>query len=415
MLFGLDQMDQFSHAAFWSLGLNTLTFAVVSVNTKVTALEAQQADLFVNIYKYSQYNTGFEVLKRQASISDIKRVLYRFLGPDLARKSLGKFEKQWKGNLNEQTIASTELVNFAEIQLTGALGAATAKIIITSITKTEPITLDEMFTALERTQEIIKYSKALEKKSQELESLTKELQLANLQLQELDQLKAEFISTVTHELRTPITSIRAFAKILSDNPNLDDQQKAEFLSVLVDESERISRLINQVLDVEKIQSEDHHFIPEKVDLKQLIQRAYKAVMGQIDAKGAVCSLDLPPQKIIIEGHQDRLTQVIMNLLSNAIKFCSNEKGELLIKLSKEKNGVSLQVSNNGTSIPKNEKHLIFERFTQLTDPQNGKPKGSGLGLYISKQIVEQHNGKIKLIFETGWATSLLIWLPITQA
>lgn len=412
MLFGLDQMDQFSHAAFWSMGLNTLTFSIVSVNTSVTTLEAQQADIFVNIYKYSQDNKGFEVLKRQANIPDIRKILIRFLGSKQADKSLKKFEKQWSVRLQELTVASSELVNFAEIQLTGALGAATAKIIIASITKTEPITLDEMFTALEQTQEIIKYSKALEKKSRELESLTKELQQANVRLKELDQLKAEFISTVTHELRTPITSIKAFAKILSDNPTLDEEQKAEFLDVLVEESERISRLINQVLDVEKIQPGAQNLSFEKIELNQLVLRAHKALLGQINTQNIICSLEIPTEPVFIKGHQDRLIQVVTNLLSNAIKFSKEGRGLMLLKLSRKKNWAYLQVSNNGTAIPKKEQDLVFERFTQLIHPQQGKPKGSGLGLYISKQIVEQHGGSISLDFNSDWKTSFVIKLPI---
>jgi signal transduction histidine kinase len=412
MLFGLDQMDQFSHAAFWSLGVNSLTFALVSITTKATATEAQQADLFVNIEKYQQENLDFEVLKRQASITDIREVLERFLGAKQANKSLRKFEKRWSVKLATLTKASSELINFTEIQLTGALGAATAKIIIASITKTEPITLDEMLAALQRTQEIIQYSKALEKKSQELEILTKELQQANTRLQELDRLKAEFISTVTHELRTPITSIKAFAKILAENPDLDTEQKTEFLTVLVVESERISRLINQVLDVEKIQSEKRIFDHEEVDLKKLIRHVHISLIGQINAKGATCTLDLPSENIFLYGHQDRLTQVLVNLLSNAIKFCQEEKGKILLELTKTDQWVNLRISNDGTAIPPNEKDLIFERFTQLLHPQLGKPRGSGLGLYISKQIIEQHGGSIQLNPKAPWATSFLVKFPV---
>jgi signal transduction histidine kinase len=271
-----------------------------------------------------------------------------------------------------------------------------------------------MLAALERTQEIIKYSQALEKKSKELEALTQELQQANKQLQELDQLKAEFISTVTHELRTPITSIKAFAKILAENPNLDIKQKTEFLHILVVESERITRLINQVLDVEKIQAEDNNLLLEEINFNQLIKQVQTSLSSQINAKKAICSLELTTKDTYLNAHRDRLTQVLVNLLSNAVKFCDEKQGLILIELSTDRKWINLQISNNGTSIPENEKNLVFERFTQLLHPQLGKPRGSGLGLYISKQIIEQHGGHIKLDTKTGWATSFLIKLPISQ-
>lgn len=414
-LLGLDHLDQFSHAAFWSLSLNTLALVGISLYTKANASEIQQADLFVNIYKYEEQQEDYSVIQRQASIADIKMVMTRFLGIKRARSLLKKFENNRGIDLNKLEAAPTELINFTETHLTGALGAASSKLILASIAKTDAISLEEMLTALEQTQEILQYSRALEKKSQELEQLTKELRRANQQLQELDQMKAEFISTVTHELRTPITSIKAFAKILSENPELPADRKAEFLNVLVSESERIARLINQVLDLEKIQATDQEFSFEPIDLLQLLHRTAATFSQQITDKDIDYRLVAESKEMIIMGNKDRLTQVLVNLWSNALKFAAPQAGKIQIELREASNALELVFRNNGKVIPLEKQDIIFDRFTQIQDSDLGKPQGSGLGLYICRHILEQHHGTIALTFDPAWATSFQVTLPIPEA
>ncbi|MGH1437674.1 MAG: ATP-binding protein [Lewinella sp.] len=410
-LLGLDHLDQFSHAAFWSLGLNTLALVGISLYSKANATEIQQADLFVNIYKYQEQQEDYSVIQRQASIDDIKMVLTRFLGIQRARTLLKKFESNRKLELNKLETAPTELINFTETQLTGALGAASSKLILASIAKTDAISLEEMLTALEQTQEILQYSKALEKKGQELEKLTKELRRANHQLQELDQMKAEFISTVTHELRTPITSIKAFAKILAENPDLSNDRKNEFLNVLVSESERIARLINQVLDLEKIQATDQELSFETIDFIQLLEHTATTFSQQVSEKGIDYRFVSEIKEIIIMGNKDRLTQVLVNLWSNALKFADPQEGQIQLELQEVNKTWELVFRNNGKAIPPEKQDTIFDKFTQVQDRNLGKPQGSGLGLYICRHILEQHQGSINLVFHPGWATSFLVRLP----
>lgn len=411
-LFGLTHLDPFSHAAFWSLTLNLVVFIGVSLLTAPSALGVQQADLFVNIEKYYTQTNDLDLVKRQASVADIRRVMQRFLGAQQAKRYLRQFEKSRQMELASQQLAGSDLINFTETQLTGALGAASAKIIIASITKTDPISVDEMLVVLEQTREIIQYSKALEKKSRELELLTEELRMANEQLQQLDHLKADFISTVTHELRTPITSIKAFAKILADNPELDASQKAEFLDIVVSESERVSRLINQVLDLEKIQATEPQNQFTKIDINRLVKEVCRSLGGQLDEREAVLQITPSPAPIWVEGNQDRLTQVFVNICANAVKFCAPEGGQISVGIALRGSEVVVRVSNNGTAIPLAQEKIIFDRFTQLQDPTLGKPKGSGLGLYISKHIIERHNGQLSLIFLPDWATTFEVVLPV---
>lgn len=413
-LFGMEGSSHIANAAFWSLLFNTLTYFFVSLNTTPTPLEISQADLFVDIYKYRKAGNEYEVMRRRAKIKDIRILLNRFLGVPRTNSLLNQFENIKRIDLSQQKTAEAELVNYAETHLAGAIGAASAKIIIGSITKEDPISLEEMFKVLEQTQEIIQYSKALEKKSAELVKTTEQLKSANEKLKELDHLKADFIATVTHELRTPITSIRSLSKIMLDTPNLADEQKEEFLNIVVSESERLSRLINQVLDLEKIQAKPTEEEFENVNLSSLLKETYGGLKQLMEERNITHQLHLPSNHPIVLGTPDKLKQAIINLLSNAIKFCDSDKGKVEARLSIQGHIAVIQVLDNGKGISLKNQQLIFQRFTQIMDQQKGKPKGSGLGLFITKTIAEQHNGRIYVNSKPGKHTSFFIELPLAE-
>src|SRR6516225_4695131 len=150
--------------------------------------------------------------------------------------------------------ADAESVRFAERLLAGAIGSASARVMVASVVREEPIGIDEVMSILDETSQVIEYSRRLEEQSRALEATTTELRRANERLRELDRLKDDFVSTVSHELRTPLTSIRSFSEILLDNPALGEAQRQEFLRVIVKESERLTRLINDMLDLAKIEA-----------------------------------------------------------------------------------------------------------------------------------------------------------------
>jgi signal transduction histidine kinase len=420
-LFGLKDFDHISHATFWSLLLNTMVFVCVSLNTQQSASEASQADYFVNIYKYLNVGSEFEVLKREAKVEDLKFLLNRFLGEERTHYLLKVYEDENYVNLSKITKANAELVNYVETLLTGAIGASSAKILMASVVKEDPISIDEMLTLLDQTQEIVLTNRALERKSQELEATTKQLQTANEQLKELDRLKADFITTVTHELRTPMTSLKALSKILLDKPNITPEKRADFLKIMVSETERITRLVNQVLDIEKLQSGKYEWNMEILDLSKLVKRTYDTILPVFDEQNIKHSLQMNDCPIRIEGDNDRLTQVLVNLISNAIKFCKKAGigepltegvGNVNVLLYVVEKMAILKVSDNGIGIADDKQKIIFERFTQINNPQFGKPNGSGLGLFITRRIVESHNGKIYVESEVGKGATFVIELPI---
>ena len=219
--------------------------------------------------------------------------------------------KSWI-DLSTMSKANSELVAYVETLLTGVLGASSAKILIGTVVKEDPISLDEMLKVLDKTQEVILTNKELERKSQELEEASQQLQLANDQLKQLDHLKADFVTTITHELRTPMTSIKALSKILMDNPDLPKEQHDEFLRIVVLETERITRLVNQVLDIEKIQSNIYEWKQLPFNLTELVERTYKGFVPVLEEKNIRHQLMLQ-QNISIKGDVDRITQVVVNL------------------------------------------------------------------------------------------------------
>ncbi len=400
-LFNLSDASPISQASFWSLFINTAVFVIVSLMSIPSAIEHKQANIFVDIYKYTTENATHEVLKRTASLYDIQILINRFLGAERGTELLKNYALNHGLELEKIKNIDADFINHIENTLAGAIGAASARILLTSIVKEDPISLEEVMGILDQTQEIMLYSKALEKKSQELELTTTELKSANERLKELDTLKDDFITTVTHELRTPITSIKALAKILYDNPTLDNPKKEEFLGIIVDETERITRLINQVLDLEKLEIKKKNVTKTIVDFRKIVNNAAIKVIAIAKERNVRFSKHLPDGTLNVLGNEDQLTQVIINLLSNALKFCDNENGIVSITLENIDNQVILKVKDNGKGISEKDQKIIFDRFTQISDAQMGKPKGSGLGLSISHAIIKNHNGTLTVESESG--------------
>jgi len=407
---GLESLSPIAQSTFWSLFFNTFFYVLGSLFTQPGGLELTQADLFVNFHKYNPAGLETDVMRRKALTSDLLALMERFLGKDRSEFLLREYEETNDLPARKARIAGEDLIHFVEVQLSGSLGAASAKVLIRSIVREDPVGMEEMLKILDQTQEAVQYSKALEEKSRQLEKMTEELKRANEKLLALDRLKADFISTVTHELRTPITAIRGIAGILRDFQDLEPGKKEEFLNIVQRESERLSRLVNQVLDVEKIPKEKKD-VHQLLDLSEIVAEAVRSLDPLIREKSIAYSLELA-KPAPFQGHGDRLTQVVINLLSNAIKYCPDENGKIEIRLSEQKQQLMLSIRDNGMGIPRDHQDRIFEAFTQLDSPAHGNPGGSGLGLYISRQIIENHGGHIQVRSQKGEGACFEIHLPL---
>ena len=203
---------------------------------------------------------------------------------------------------------------------------------VASVVEEEALALDDVLQILDETSRLRAHSAELEEKSKSLEQATRELRAANEQLKSLDRLKDDFMSSVTHELRTPLTSIRALSEMMAEDPDMPAEQRQQFLGIVVAETERLSRLVNQVLDMAKIESGHAEWRNADVDMGQLLAQSVQTTSEMFRARGASVQLSLPQQPVVLRADPDRLTQVMLNLLSNAAKFVPDSDGRVEVSL-----------------------------------------------------------------------------------
>jgi signal transduction histidine kinase len=264
---------------------------------------------------------------------------------------------------------------------------------------------------LDEASQLRAYSHALEEKSLSLERATEELRAANEKLKSLDRLKDDFMSSVTHELRTPLTSIRALTEMMQDDEEMEAEQRQQFLGIVVAETERLTRLVNQVLDMAKIESGHGEWRVSDVDLVALCRQAAQTTRELFRERGAELALQLPEAlPRTLRADADRLTQVLLNLLSNAAKFVPAQGGRVELRLAADDAGLTVEVQDNGRGVPADQQELVFEKFRQGGDSLN-RPQGTGLGLPISREIVEHFGGRMWLRSEAGQGACFAFTLP----
>jgi Na+/proline symporter/nitrogen-specific signal transduction histidine kinase len=408
-LFGLQHMDPYMHAVFWSMLVNMGGLVFGSTLSRPDAIEQVQGSQFVNVLERERHDGDSLLWRGVVETTDLYELLARFLGPQRASEAFDHYARDY-GSYPLQ--ADSRLIHYTERLLAGAIGAASARVMLSSIVMGEVLSIEEVMTILDESTQVIEYSRRLEQQSRELEAASAELREANNRLQEFDRLKDEFISTVTHELRTPLTSIRAFSEILLANPDMDLEQRSKFLGIIVKESERLTRLINQVLDMAKIDSGRIEWRIEEIDLRALVEDAIASTGQLFRDKQVALREELGDEPVMIAGDHDRLIQVIINLLSNAVKFCPEQSGEVAIRLRPVANRWRIEVIDNGPGIAEDQHKLIFEKFHQVSDNLTGKPKGTGLGLPISQKIVEHHSGRIWVESKPGHGAAFIVELPL---
>ncbi|MEN8131004.1 MAG: sensor histidine kinase [Pseudomonadota bacterium] len=412
-LFGLQGLGVISHALFWSMLANIGSLIGVSLFSKQSAIEQVQAKLFVDVFREDGQGHAY-FWRGTATVSELHTLAARFLGKRRADLIFRNYTQQHNINLDKEFNAEPALVNLVEWKLAGAIGAASARVVVSSVLKGEVLSIDAVMEILDETSQVMEYSRRLEQKSRQLETATAELRAANESLRELDRLKDEFVSTVSHELRTPLTSIRAFSEILRDNPEMGTEQRQGFLCIVVKETERLTRLINDVLDLAKIESGRMDWNIEHLDLRDLMKDSVTAVSQLFNERQVQVDHQLPPTPAMANVDRDRITQVVINLLSNAGKFCESETGRATLHLSCDGTNYKIEVRDNGPGIPPDQLDHIFEKFHQVGDQQKGKPKGTGLGLPISQKIVEYHEGKIWVESTVGKGTTFAFLIPIPE-
>jgi PAS domain S-box-containing protein len=242
-----------------------------------------------------------------------------------------------------------------------------------------------------------------------------ELEKANQRLRELDKLKDNFLSTVSHELRTPLTSIKSFTEILL-NYEEDRTTQIEFLGIINEESDRLTRLINDFLDLSKIQAGRMKWQAVELSIAEAINSAANAAKPLIDKAKLDLNIQIEPDLPKVLSDRDRLIQVITNLLGNAIKF-TPERGTIQLMACSDTDTdsdqriIKVSITDSGIGIAPENHQLIFENFGQVGDVLKDRPKGTGLGLPICKKIIENFGGKIWVKSALGKGTTFIFTLP----
>lgn len=259
--------------------------------------------------------------------------------------------------------------------------------------------------------------KALEMLTENLEQLirqrTAELEKSNEDLLHANQVKSDFISIVSHELRTPLTSIKSFAEILNDD--LDDPDAKKCLGIINDEADRLNRLINDILDLQKIEAGRMVWRDEKVNLVDIARAAVDAFAAAYQTKNVALLLAADDPTLCAIADSDKLRQVLANLLSNALKYTHEGKVEVSVNRVWDINSkvpfIQIAVADTGSGLAASQLERIFERFYQVDDAQSRKTQGTGLGLAICKQIIDHYQGQLWAESELGRGSTLVFTLP----
>lgn len=410
-LLGLAGLDPITHSLFWSMLVNTGAYMILSLVGRQTIIEHSQAAQFVDVFNRTHEN-DFRLWRSTSSVAVLRSILEQFLTPTRVDEALNDYAQKHNLDWSKNDEADAELIHYAERLLAGSVGSASARVLIASAVKEEPVSMDEVMYMLDETSKVIAYSRELEKKSKELELATSELRAANEQLKQVDRLKDDFISTVTHELRTPLTSIRAFSEILYDNPDLDGDQRSKFMNIILKENERLTRLINNVLDLSKIESGKMEWHLSTIDLKEVIEESVATLEQVIKEKHIQLDLDLAEPVSPTVTDRDRITQVLINLFSNAIKFCDREVGQIGVRLQEMDKLLMVSVRDNGPGILPENQEIIFDKFRQVGDTLTDKPQGTGLGLPICRHIITHFGGDLWVESTPGNGANFIFTLPI---
>jgi PAS domain S-box-containing protein len=228
-------------------------------------------------------------------------------------------------------------------------------------------------------------------------------------LEELNKMKSDFVSNISHELRTPLASIIGFSETIDSDPDMPDEMKAEFNTTILNEGKRLARLINDVLDISKLEVGEIEIVKVRFDIILMLNEIIDAHIKSAQAKNITISRELPEEEIFIVADKDRISQTIGRLLNNAVKF-TNAKGRVKVIAKNLFKEVEIIISDTGIGIPETDLVNIFQKFYRVNRPGTEIP-GTGLGLVFVKQIIDLHKGFIAVQSEVDKGTTFAIKLP----
>lgn len=388
-LFGITGIDPLLHGVLWSLLLNATTFFIVSVMTFPQPLERLQGAQFVKIFELSGGAKTWTASNAEAE--DLLVMAQRILGPSEAQE-LFQREAAHQGKDSYLPEVTPEFVQLLERRLAGSVGAATAHAMVGQFIVGATVSVEDLIAVADEAAQIMEYSSKLEAKSAEQERTARQLRQANEKLTALSVQKDAFLSQISHELRTPMTSIRSFSEILREGMTDSDSQK-RYLSIIHDEAIRLTRLLDDLLDLSVLENGQVALERRKGVLKDVLDQAIAA--SQADTGDLTIVRRRFDESIQLHTDLDRLAQVFINLISNTQKYCDADRPRLAISCHNRGGNWVVDFVDNGTGIPKENQDLIFEKFARLVDHRMAG--GTGLGLAICREIMLRLGGTISYL------------------
>ena len=230
--------------------------------------------------------------------------------------------------------------------------------------------------------------------------------------QKLEKSRREFVANVSHELRTPLTNVKSYTETLVESPDAPDEMKAQFFDVILNETDRMTRIVKDLLSLSKLDSAKMDWKNENFSLKKSVENAYRAIELEARRRGQKLTMSIDASLPSFYGDRERIEQVLMNLLSNAVKY-TPDNGKIEFSAEKtDDNFAKITVKDNGIGIPEKDIPRLFERFYRVDKARSREMGGTGLGLAIAKEIIEHYGGEIKLESEFEKGTRVSVFLPL---
>lgn len=250
--------------------------------------------------------------------------------------------------------------------------------------------------------------------TEQTQILNRQLVASNRRLAEMDGLKNDFLSMVSHDLRTPLTGILAYARILRDNENLDPQRTARYLDIMIEQGDRLNRLVDDLLDLQRFEEGKMTMEFQELPLNELVHQAVDGFKGAAEQE-QIELIEVPAaDPIKISGNRDRLLQVLSNLIGNAIKFTPGG-GSVNVRIRGESGRVLFDVVDTGPGISADELEFVFEKYYQGRLGRHMGGEGAGLGLAIARAAVLAHDGRIDVRSRAGRGAAFHVLLPVHPA
>ncbi len=391
-LFGMTGMDPLVHTVFFSMVLNAGLLVAVSLMTTPGVLERIQTSQFVDVFRLAEPGRN-TVIQRSATSEDLYTLAQRILGTEESHRLFAEAARD-QGKTLGLPDATEEFIARVERRLTGSVGAASAHALVSQITGSGSVSVDELIRMADETAQIVEYSQTLERQSRELSDTAAQLREANIRLMKLGEQKDAFLSQVSHELRTPMTSIRSFAEILRDTEGLPAEDRTRFVGIIHDESQRLTRLLDEILDLSVLESGRVQWRLRPVRIGDVVGTAASSTEGLRTAAGVSLTVEQQGMNAVVVADHDRLAQVLINLISNAVKYGKAAHPAIRIEAGQVGGRVWLDVSDNGPGIGSADHERAFEKFGRLDEATQAG--SAGLGLPISREIMRNMDGDLTI-------------------